>query len=169
MKVENGHVITWLPRGLSTFQLLPVPTWRSAALNLPLFAVAAAVLLLSALAWLGSRLLGRGRLPANEWRLSRRCGLVGLVYLLSWAGLLAAVGSSIMGFDPRLGPWIRAVQLIGLGTVVAAGASILGAWRAIRGPAPRWAKLGAVAVALALVDVVWFSFVFGLISRRLNY
>jgi CubicO group peptidase (beta-lactamase class C family) len=168
MKVENGRVVTWLPRDLSTFQLLPVPAWRSARINLPLLVGSAVVLLLASLGWLVATVQRRRAWPAPG-KAVRIAGSIGLLYLGCWAALLLAVAAGITGFDPRLDPWIRAVQLVGLGTVAAAVVSLWATAKLVTRPAPTGIRLFAIAITLALADVVWFSFVFTLISPRLNY
>ena len=43
------------------------------------------------------------------------------------------------------------------------------AWLTSRGRRSGWAKVGSVVMALALVELVWFSFAFHLLSAGLNY
>ena len=59
----------------------------------------------------------------------------------------------------------RLVQVIGLVGVGGAGV----AWWTVWVGAGRGGVAARVAVALALTDLVWFSFAFGLISAQLNY
>ncbi|RFA29922.1 hypothetical protein CAI21_08840 [Alkalilimnicola ehrlichii] len=49
--IEDGRVVRWLPRDLSTFELRPVPALRSATWNLPLLAATATVLFAVCLQW----------------------------------------------------------------------------------------------------------------------
>jgi hypothetical protein len=177
MKVVDGKVKGWLPRDLATFLLEPVPFVLSGALNLLLLVAAAIVLLLTTLMWpvtaIVRRAYGRplvldGR-QAQVYRLTHFAAIIGTVFLLSWGVLLLAAGASPAGLSTALDPWIRLIQLIGLVCVAGAAAAVWNAWITFRGRRDWWAKVSSVIVALALLDLVWFSFAFSLISVHLNY
>jgi len=90
---------------------------------------------------------------------------VGAAYLLGWAGLLGS------GITTREGAevWIRLVQVVGVAALVATVFSLLGAWRIARAR-PGWAQvIAGVLVALAMLETVWLSFGFHLLSARLIY
>ena len=178
MKVENGQVRAWLPEDIPTsFVLEPVPFWRSAALNLPLLISAVFVLLLTALMWPvaaivrrqhGRKLEIQGR-EGKVYRLARFAVLVGMLFLLGWAVLIVGVAGGPAGFNVGLDPWIRLIQLIGLVCVAGAAVAVWNAWLTCAGRRSLWAKAWSVVLALAMLDLVWFSFAFSLIGTSLNY
>lgn len=177
MKVEEGKVITWLPRDASTFQLTPAPFLRSRAVNLPLILVSSSILIVATLLWpvaaIVRRKYGRtleleGRaLQMHRW--TRFASLVAVSFLLGWMAIVMAVGMGIAGFDEALDPWIRLVQLIGLACVAGAGVAVVNVYVTCTGRRSMWAKACSVLVAFALLDLVWFAFAFSLISTGLNY
>ncbi|MEO8449777.1 MAG: serine hydrolase domain-containing protein, partial [Gemmatimonadota bacterium] len=175
MKVENGRVVGWLPRDLSGFLIEPVPYLRSAALNLPLLAVSAGVLAIAGIGWPISAWRRRRavRTPVDGQERTRRAtriaAVTGLAFLLGWALVLLAVSSGGASFDPKLDPWIRLVHLIGVMAVAGAAISWWSVWVTWRRPGSIGSKAFSLIVALALADLVWFSFAFNLISARLNY
>jgi CubicO group peptidase (beta-lactamase class C family) len=172
MKVDGGRVLAWLPRDLSGFVLQPVPLLRSRAFNAPLLGVSAVVLVIATLGWpIGAIRRRRRGLPplARVDRMNRIAALTGASFLLGWVLLLLAVSSGAVGFDPRLDRWIRLVHLIGVVMVAGAVVAWWSVWVGARERSPRSGTAVRLAVALALTDLVWFSFAFGLISRALNY
>jgi CubicO group peptidase (beta-lactamase class C family) len=177
MKLEEGRVKSWLPGDLSTFQADPVPFLWSAALNVPLVIAALGVLILAMLLWPVTAILRRQygrRLEIEErarlaHRLMRPAALTGVLFLLGWLAVLMAVGSGVVSFNDALDPWIRLVQAIGLACVAGAAVSVWNAYLTCAGRRGFWAKAGSVLVAVALLDLIWFSFAFGLISAGLNY
>ena len=178
MKVENGRVRAWLPEDVpSAFVFEPVPFWRSAALNLPLFISAVIVLLLTALMWPVAAVVRRrhdrkleiqGR-EGKVYRLARFAVLVGVLFLLGWAVLIVGVAGGPAGFNVGMDPWIRLLQLIGLVCVAGAAVAVWNAWLTCAGSRSLWAKAWSVVLAFAMLDLVWFSFAFNLISTSLNY
>lgn len=175
MKVENGKVVTWLPNGYSTFQLLPVPALKSNALNLPPLFASLGILMLATLMWPMAAAVRRHygqvlELPERERRShqwTRYAALAAVVFVLGWLVFMMVAG--VTALDVKLDPWLRVIQFIGLLCVVGAGVAVWNAWLTCTGPRRVWAKLWSVLVALALLDLVWFSFTFGLISAGLNY
>jgi hypothetical protein len=91
--------------------------------------------------------------------------LTATLFLLGWAVILGTGVTSKVGTEP----WIRLVQLLGL---IATGGAVVGLWNAFatwQANGNTWAKIGNTLVALALLELVWFSFAFHLISLHLNY
>ncbi|RFA29923.1 hypothetical protein CAI21_08845 [Alkalilimnicola ehrlichii] len=72
-------------------------------------------------------------------------------------------------FDTGLDRWIRAVQAIGLLSIVATVVAAWSAWQTLIGPHSLGTKIWSIIVALAMVQLAWFSLAFGLISIDLNY
>jgi CubicO group peptidase (beta-lactamase class C family) len=170
MKVESGRVAGWLTSDLSGFLIEPVSVVRSAALNLPLLALSAAVLLGTVLWWpvqvLRRRRSGR---PTGQALAIRLAAAAGLAFLAGWGALLLAVGSGQVAFDPRLDPWIRVIQLIGVAAVIGAALAGRSTWQTWRERKSVGERIGSLMVTLALLDLVWFSFAFNLLSVGLNY
>ena len=174
MKVENGQVKAWFPGDVfSAWLNVRVPILWSAALNVPLFLAACSVLLAATLFWPAAALVRRrygrrlelaGR-DARAYLWTRRGALVGVLFLFGWALLLIADVPSMVAPEP----WIRVVQFIGLLCVAGAAAAVWNVWVTWRGRRSVWAKAWSLLLALALLDLVWFSFAFGLISVQLNY
>jgi CubicO group peptidase (beta-lactamase class C family) len=173
MKVENGRVKAWLSDDLYSFVLRPVPPLTSAALNLPLLAAAAAALVLTALlgpvsAQIRRRCGLRNELDKREARaarLARLAAMMGAVYVAGWGVVLMADVPSKAGSES----WIRLVQLIGLLCGLGAGAAIWNTWLTFKGRRHWGARIESLTMALALLYLMWFSFVFKLISIGLNY
>ena len=91
--------------------------------------------------------------------------MIGLVYLLGWAVIVGLDVPTREGGEV----WIRAVQVVGLVALGATGLSIRGIALMVaagRGPV---AVSGAALVALAMLETVWLSFGFHLLSLRLIY
>ena len=179
MKMEGGKVKSWLPLELSGFEILPVSALQSTALNVPAIAVASALLVVASLLLPVGMLVRRhfGRSPATEGRtararrLGRLATVVGAVYVLSWGALIAvlALSSGLSIFTPALDPWIRLIQLLGVLTLAGSAIAVWNAWVNCTEKTGSWAKVWSIALALALLDVAWFSLNFGLISIGLNY
>jgi hypothetical protein len=173
MEVEEGRVKAWVPRGVQSFVLEPVPWYQSARLNVILFVGSVAVIAVALLLWLVGALARRRSAKTTSVDLEpdrvqrfARLGLVAMTaFLLGWVALFSAGVASKEGLEP----WIRLVQVIGLAAVGGGVAAIWSAWRTCRRPRSWWVKASSVTVALAFVVLIWFSFAFGLISRRLNY
>ena len=166
-KVENGRVIALLPRDIYSFVLQPVDWTRSAKGNVALLVGAAVVLALTVLLWPIRTLRARrsGRPMPSEWRFIHFSALVGLIYLLAWVVLLGG------GIPTREGGelWVRLVQAIGLLAIAAAAVSLRGVWL-VASRKLGWVHLaGSVLVTLAMLELVWLSLGFHLLSARLVY
>jgi CubicO group peptidase (beta-lactamase class C family) len=177
MKVESGRITEWVPEYIPGLVMLPVPLILSARFNLPLLCTSALILLIGSLAWPATLLLRRRKRKhlepapreARIYVLVHLSPVIGLAYVLAWFALIAAVGAAFTSLDISLDPWIRAIQVIGLLCMIAAGISVWNAWQTCRQSRHWWLKVCSVAVAVALLDLVWVSFAFSLISRQLNY
>lgn len=177
MKVKDGRVESWVPGSMAGFVLLPVPSWASGAVNLPLFAIAAAILLLTSVAWpIMAFVRRRSAVQSVQNVRERRVrflaylgAVVATFFLLGWVALFGALAVGGASLNADLDPWIRLVQFIGLLCVVGAAAALWNAWQTCVGTARWWTKLWSVVLAIALLDFVWFSFVSSLISSNLNY
>jgi CubicO group peptidase (beta-lactamase class C family) len=173
MKVQDGQVESFASDAIaSAWVNLRVPYLWSAGLNVPLLALAAGALLVIVLLWpagvivrrhygLPPELAGRDR---RAYRLTRIAAVLGLLYLLGWAIALAADFASIRG----AWPWIRLIQLVGLFCVAGAAIAVWNAWRTWRRAGSWWARVWSLVPALGLVELVWFSFAFHLISLSLS-
>lgn len=170
--VQDGRVrAVWTDQAASFWVNLPVPWWRSARLNGLLLGFAALTLLVVTLAWSIRALLRRrgGAAPGSGTPQPRAAGLtrlacaLGVVYLIGWVVVIAADLPS----SPSAWPSIRLLQLLGAACVAGAGVAAWNAgqvWQDRRGWA---ARIGAALVALALVDLAWFSLAFRLLSVRI--
>jgi hypothetical protein len=172
MKMEHDRVRSvWSDQAPSVWVDLPVPAIRSSRLNVPLLALSAAILVLATLSWPFTALRARRsrrrdsspRAPRlTKW--VRLATVLGVVYLAAWLMVMAGDLSSRIGAEP----WIRAVQALGLLLVVGAGAAIVDAIAAWRKDVALGARLGRTAVAVGIGYLVWFSFLFHLISVRID-
>jgi CubicO group peptidase (beta-lactamase class C family) len=178
VQVEDADRVTkWARDDVPSIAFLPVSPLWSGALNLPILGAAALLLLGASLAWPIGVLVRRhfGRAPlltSGDGRhrlLTRLSTVTGAAFLLAWAALIAAISGGVASFDPTLDPWLRLIQLIGLVCVVAAAFAVWNAWWTCASKRTLWAKIWSVVLALALIDLVWFSLAFHLISSSLNY
>jgi CubicO group peptidase (beta-lactamase class C family) len=177
MNVNNDRVIAWQPSNVASFEALPVPYWRSAALNVPLLICAVLVLCSAAVAWpvaavvrrrFASRLMIEPR-EALARRWAQVAVAIALLFLLAYLFLIAVIAGNPSLMDIGLDPWIRAVQCVGLLSVITAPGALWHAWSACRGSRGWWAKASSILVALAILGIVWFSLAFHLLSASLNY
>ncbi|MGC2284371.1 MAG: serine hydrolase domain-containing protein [Candidatus Acidiferrum sp.] len=177
MSVKDGRVTAWAPEYVGGFVCEPIGLLWSATLNVPLFLYAVVVLIIVVLLWPVAALVRKhyGRaldLPAAEKqaRLFALLGaLAGVLFVGGWIALIVGASGSLSGLHIGLDPWIRLIQLIGLLCVGEAVAALWNVWLAFKGARSAWAKVGSVILALAMLELVWFSFAFSLISVSLNY
>jgi hypothetical protein len=156
---------------IAAFEIQRVPALWSASLNVPLALAAMVIVIISVVMWpvmsfirwrYGARLNLEGReLVAH--RLTRAATLVAFAYPIAWFFVLN--GISKVGFEP----WIRIPQVIGLACVLGAIVAVWNAWATCAGKRDLWAKVWSILLALAFLEIVWFSFAFHLISIDLNY
>lgn len=161
-----------------TAVLQAVPFWRSQSLNLTVLLASAAVIFWTLLLWPLSPLLRRGEPgdsaatpPLRRLRLQLRCAaLVDAVYLAAWTLLLLPVLSyrlEVYGY--RLDPVVLALECSGLLVLGAACVGLWSAWQTFRLDAPVLSRIWNVAVAVALLGVVWIGAMGGLMAINLNY
>lgn len=167
MRVDDDRVVAWIPQHLFSFVLQPISAAKGAKLNVGLLGGAFVILIGAVALWLRSALTaGRaGRGPRREWRATGVAAVIGLGYLLGWALILG------LGVSTREGGevWIRVVQAVGLAALGATALSIRGIWIVATAGRGRVAVAGAVLVALAMLETVWLSFGFHLLSVKLIY
>jgi CubicO group peptidase (beta-lactamase class C family) len=150
-RVENGRVIALLPRDLYSFVLQPVSWTRSARGNLALVIAAFVVLVIAAL--------------VAKPKPIRIAAIFGTCYLLAWAALLTSGVTTREGGEV----WIRLAQVLGLVTMAAVPFAIRGAVQVIR-QKPGWGKtIASTLVMLAMLEIVWLSLGFHLLSVKLIY
>jgi CubicO group peptidase (beta-lactamase class C family) len=178
MKVASGEVQAWLPDNLSGFVIERVPFLWSAALNVPSLLISVVALLLTTLLWpvaavvrrCHGRKLDLGGREGRAYRLTRLAAALSALYLMGWLVLLAMASSAPVPFNAGFDPWIRLIQLIGLLCVAGAIVAVWNAWLTwTTGRRSGWGRAWSVVLAFALLDLVWFSFAFDLLSVSLNY
>jgi hypothetical protein len=167
VKVENGRVTALLPRDLLSFVLQPVPSSQRAMPNIFRAAGSFVILVGAVLSWPVAALIRRrtGRPPAPGITAVRWAAVVGLLFWLGWAALLATDLASREDGEV----WIRAGQLVGIGALVATVAALRGAWTTWKARTD-WLAIGAtIFVTIAMLQTVWFAFAFHLLSLELIY
>jgi len=160
-----------------TSVLQPVPWLRSASLNLTVLLGSLAILSLALVLWpiaaLVRRRYGRPPLPQEVRRLRLLTGaavIFELLYAGAWIGLLMpALSVKLWVYSARLDPIVRLLQLAGLLAVAAAAAGLWSLWRLSRLQSSRIGWVRNVALAAALLGVVWIAFLGRLLSFDLNY
>jgi len=151
---------------------------HSAPLNLTVLSLSLLVLLGTLLLWpLGALLRRADRATSGTSREVKRLRLyqrlavvVDVVYLLAWLKLIQPVlNTDLAIYNSGFDGVVRALQISGLLTIVAAVIGVWVAWRMMRADASRLSRIWSVLVALALLGVVWVSVVGQLMSWNLNY
>jgi CubicO group peptidase (beta-lactamase class C family) len=170
MLVEAGQVKAFAKSDvLAAFDFQRVSPLRSARFNIPVLICAVTILLISALKLPVTFFVRRryGIEPTPQERLASRltsiAATIAVVYGIGWIAVLS--GISKVGFEP----WIRLVQCIGLLCIAGAVTAVWDMCLKLKGRRSWWSKAWSILVTLALVDLVWFSFAFHLISANLNY
>jgi CubicO group peptidase (beta-lactamase class C family) len=177
--VMDGNKVRWLSidEVAPVMVFRPVPASMSAAWNLPLLYGAIFVWFAALLLWPIAALVRRHyRKPcllkrdALRWyRWSRLAALANLLLLAGWVWVLATMQDSIGNMTNAFDGSLRLVQLIGvlaLAGVVAAFGNAFYAWRERSG---WWRKLNSLALLLACLATVWFTFSLHLLNLHLNY
>jgi hypothetical protein len=150
-KVENGRVVALLPRDLYSFVLQPISWTKAARGNLALAIAAFAILVVAAV--------------VAKPRPIRIAAILGTLYLLAWATLLMSGATTREGGEVL----IRLVQVLGLIAMVAIVFGIRRALIVVRSKAG-WSRVTAsILVTLAMLEIVWLSLGFHLLSLRLIY
>ena len=158
--------------------LQQAPVLRSAPVTLTVLALSVLVLLSTLLLWPLGALIRRADAATSgvsaEVRRLRRWQRIAVgvdvVFLTAWCVLIRPVLSTELATYHSGNDWIvGALQLSGVFAVAAAVAGAWAAWRMFRTPAPKLARAWSVAVALALLGVVWIGVQGQLLSLNLNY
>ena len=154
------------------------PTWRNAALLMPLLQLSLVILLLTALLWpirwLVRRyhgatltLTGRDRLG---YRLSRAAAWGILLTLVAWATVVTLMFGDLTNLGGAFDVIIVIVQLLTFVVFLGGLAVFLWyAWQVWRGKRRWWAKVWSVLLVLAGLVMVWFGFAFHLLSIGADY
>jgi CubicO group peptidase (beta-lactamase class C family) len=161
-----------------TSVLQAVPALKAAPLTLTVLIVSLAILLWTLVLWPLAPLLRRGDrapsgVPAETRRLrlfTRIAVLVDVVYLVAWYMLLQPLlGSQVQVYNPGMDPVVLTLEIAGLVVVAMAGVGLWVAWRTFKLGAPWLSRIWTVAVAAALLGVVWIAVMGKLLSFTLNY
>jgi CubicO group peptidase (beta-lactamase class C family) len=185
-EVNGSHAVALVERGGDkvvarsedpSSVLQPVPAWRSGGWNIPLLLCSIAVLLWAAIAWPVTEIRARMRRAVvsadgeSRWhRFTRVATVFALAYLCGWLAVLVPMLSNRLEvYDATLDPTLRFLQATTLLVMAGACVGLWNAWRALRSPQPRWHKFREGLIAVALLAVVWVSFVFRFASVDVNY
>jgi CubicO group peptidase (beta-lactamase class C family) len=155
----------------------PVPALRSSSWNVPLLVVTVVVLVLTLISWIAGIAIRRHygltlQLNEQETRAFRAAHLAVVVDLLfcgGWVLIFMAGMANFALFAGGIDRWVRLVQSVGLIAVAGAAVALWNAWLTCRGSRGLWTKLWSVLLAASTVAVVWFAFVFHLITLTLHY
>jgi CubicO group peptidase (beta-lactamase class C family) len=173
-----GGVKTVIESGDPSSVLQAVPFLRSQSFNLMVLLVSAAILIWSLVLWPLAPLLRRGEpAPSMASPALRRARLFlnavvlfDMLYLAAWAIVMQPIlGLQIQFYSYRLDPVVLTMECLGWLTIPAAAIGIWATWRVFQERAPLLARIWSVAVALALVGIVWIAAMGGLMSINLNY
>lgn len=172
MKIVNGEVVSFQKDDVvSAFILQRVPLSRSASLNMGLLLAAATITFLSVLFWpiiwfVRRRFESEHEFSRHELRLRRLnkiSACTAVLYLVGWLFIFANSD------QPGMLPWIRLVQAIGLICIFGLIIFAWSAWVGLKTKGPWWRKAWNVILALAMLEIIYFSFAFKLISIDMNY
>jgi hypothetical protein len=151
---------------------------QSAPLTLTVLSLSVLILLCTLIVWPLGALLRRADRSASSasaevrrLRLVQRLAVVvQVVYLAAWFMLVSPVlKTEVAIYSTAIDVVVRTLQLCGLLAVAAAVAGLWAAWRMNRSDASRLSRIWSVAVALALLGVVWNAWAGQLLSWNLNY
>jgi hypothetical protein len=157
--------------------LHPVPFLRSASLNLTILGASLAILVLTAVLWpvtaIVKRRYGRPAASQEVRRLRRWIAAVvilDLLYVMAWIMLLQPVlSTSLWVYSWRLDPVVRALQIAGLLVIAASLVGLWALWQSSRLQSSRIVWVRNVALAAAMLGIVWIGVVGQLMSFNLNY
>jgi hypothetical protein len=161
-----------------TSVLQAVPFLRSGKGNLLIFAIAIAVVSLTLILWPVNALLRRYyQRPLERARslwegrsIPRLIAAVAIAYVAGWCMLLRPILSNDLSiYNTALDPTLRALQVLGVVLILAAGASIWSAIATVRRPERVLTKIGAVLLAVSMIDLVWVGVMCKLISFSISY
>jgi hypothetical protein len=177
-KVDHGRVVMFgLDGSAAELVYQPVPLVRSSAWNVPLFAGALAVLLVTTAGWpigaIARRLLkARSSLPGRaRWvrQGAKAAAALGIAYVAAWAMLFGTMLNDLSIVNAGLDPWLRALQALGLAITAGAAVAVWNLWLSFRRGRSWASRIGALLLAAACLDLVWVSFAFHLVSASLSY
>ncbi len=161
-----------------TSALQAVPSLRSGTGNLLILAGATVVVALTLVLWPVGALLRRYyKRPLERARslfegraIPRSAAAVAVAYLVGWFLILRPVLTNNFGvYNPTLDPALRALQLLGVGLILATGVAVWSAIATVRRPERLLTKIGAVLLAMSLLDLVWVGLMCKLISFSTSY
>jgi hypothetical protein len=154
------------------------PALHAAPLVLTILGVSLAILLLTLLSWAATPILGftnraQWNLSAGARRLrlyQRIAAAIVIVYLVAWAIMIQPVLiTNLAVYNSGIDWLVRTLQISG---ILVAGAAVAGtwvAWRMFRTDTPTLSRIWSVAVALALLGILFISVIGKLTSWDLNY
>jgi CubicO group peptidase (beta-lactamase class C family) len=177
--VENGRPVRWSMSMLSAFTVYDrPPTWKNAALLMPLLQLSLAILLLTALLWPTRWLVRRyhkatislsGR-DLLGYRLSRAAAWAILLVLAGWATVISVMFGDLNNLGGGLDVIIVVLQVLTFIAFLGGLAVFLWyAWQVWRGKRRWWARVWSVALVVAGLVMVWLGFAFHLLSFGANY
>ena len=178
-RVADGHVVRWSMDFMSPFIVFDrVPPGKSSAWILPALYASLAILMLTFLSWpVGWFSRRKYNVPLALTASSRRVYwatqiMSGLALLVAagWAGLIAAMFSSLKNATDASDPWLWLLQVLGgvvfVAAVVISGWNLRLTWTDHRsGLRKAWSVLVVAATLLILYVAVRF----GLVALTVNY
>jgi hypothetical protein len=178
-KVADGHVVRFSMDEVSPFMVFePTPWWRSSAWVLPAFGVALGACLLTSLFWPIAAISRRRHgfmLPITGvalrgHRASRWVAVAMSVLTLAWFGILIK-GTMDLGFLSRsLDPILLLMYTLSV-IVYLGGAAVMlwSAWVAWSAPRPVAARIWTTVLALSALMLLYFAFLYHLMSFVIQY
>jgi CubicO group peptidase (beta-lactamase class C family) len=178
VKMVNGKVALLGTDSLASSEpWQPVPALKSSSWNVLLLIATIVVLVLALISWIAGIAIRRHygvtlQLNEHEVRAFRGAHLavaVDLLFCAGWVLIFIAGMANFSLFAGAIDPWVRLVQVVGLIAVAGAAVALWNAWLTCRGSRGLWTKLWSVILAASTVAVVWFAFVFHLVTLTLHY
>ena len=154
------------------------PTWKNAALLMPLIQLSLAILLITALLWptrwLVRRyhgatlsLTGRDRLG---YRLSRAAAWAILLVLVGWGTAITLMFADLNNLGGAFDVIIVVLQVLTFIFFIGGLAVFVWyAWQVWRGKRRWWARVWSIFLVVAGLVMVWLGFAFHLLSFGANY
>lgn len=178
-QVVDGKVVRFAFEPVSPFMVFDrVPAWKSSAWLLPAFVASLAALLLTVIAWPWAYFVRRRHgvayhLSGRDKRAHRLVRLAALAVLVTMVAVLTALVIMMTNLDyltPANDWLVRTLRLLAL-VVFPVGAAVAAwnAWVVLRSRRRRWAKVWAVALALACLVVLYTSVVFHVVGYGTQY
>jgi CubicO group peptidase (beta-lactamase class C family) len=176
VRVDGTKTVVDSSDPISVFQAVSFA--RSAPLNLIVLFSSLAILLCTLLLWPLSGLIrvadrcqsGISRELRRVRLVMRGAVLVDVIYVAAWFALLQPVlNTQLQVYSYRMDSVVGALEIAGLLAVAAAAVGLWGVWRTFRLDSSWLSRIWTVAVAAALLGVVWIGAIGKLISFNLNY